>query len=155
MRDFSYGKDIRLYGIGNWLLRRQGELAQQRVVLFRRARAGNVAVIVSNGVTLILREGLVYAYLIYMVMQQGLGWGDFTMYFATIAGFADWMKRNLDNMVQMRAEIVRVDDARNCIEMPDDDVAEPAAPPRRGHWASSSRMCRSPIPTAASKCSRT
>ncbi len=116
MYDFSYGKDMRVYGLRDWI----GSLFQkfkneryniEKTIKYKYFKIGLLEVLF-----LVIREGLVYAYLIYQVMNYGLSIGSFTMYFVTISNFANAMKSIIEDLAHIRAQSLYINDFRNFLE---------------------------------------
>lgn len=119
MHDFSYGKDIRIYGLGNWLSDKFKSFTGQKVKINEKIKYKYFAVSVVDVVLLLLREGIIYAYLIYRVVYKDMGIGDFSMYFATIAGFASWMQKIMTDIAHIRAQNLYINDYRDFLEFDD------------------------------------
>lgn len=126
MYDFSYGKELRIYSLSNWIgnifkLYKDKRLETHKDIRYRYFKAGLVDILL-----LLIREGIVYAYLIYLVLTDGLSIGNFTMYFATIAGFAGWMQKIMDDIAHIRAQNLTVNDLRSFLEV--EEEKEPKNP---------------------------
>jgi ATP-binding cassette subfamily C protein len=113
MYNFSYGKDMRIYGLSDWIGSLFKNYKMNRYEIHRSIKLKYQKVGIIEIIFLIVREGLVYAYLIYQVMNSGLGIGSFTMYFAAIANFANAMKVIMDDIAHIRAQSLYVTDLRN------------------------------------------
>ncbi len=124
MYDFSYGKELRLYGLTTWVAQlfqgyKDKRLAIHKKIKWKYFKAGLVDVIL-----LLLREGIIYAYLIYQVLQGRMTIPDLTMYFAAIAGFADWFNRMIGDLAHIRAQNLEICDFRQFIEKPEEEEKE-------------------------------
>jgi ATP-binding cassette subfamily C protein len=128
MYDFSYGKDIRIYKLGSWLSRKFKELKNERVNIHKKIKYKYFTVSAVEVVLLLLREGIIYAYLIYRVLEKGMSIGDFTMYFATISSFAAWMQKLMADMAHIRAQNLYINDFRDFLEL-DDEKENPSLAP--------------------------
>ena len=125
MYNFAYGKDMRIYSLTDWI----GNLFQkQRFDIEKKIKYKYFGVGVREVILLLIREGIVYAYLIYLVLNKGLSIGSFTMYFAAIASFASAMKVIMDDMAHIRAQSLYVSDFR--VFMDRKEEKEPAHPRR-------------------------
>lgn len=135
MYDFSYGKDIRIYKLGDWLSKKFQQfkddgVAIQRKIKYKYFKVGAVEVIL-----LLLREGIIYGYLIYRVVRGNMTIGDFTMYFATISGFAMWMQKVMADLAFIRSQNLYLNDFRDFLEIDDEkEKPNPVAIPECGAY---------------------
>lgn len=120
MYDFSYGKEIRLHDLSDWLGSR---------FLFYRGRVGGIKEsvktfeMISSWVGILLslvREGIVYAYLVYMVAEGRMTIADFTMYAAAIAGFSGAFDRVAGCLAEMNRLSMQISDYRTFMSRPDE-----------------------------------
>ncbi|BDC01188.1 ABC transporter ATP-binding protein [Clostridium perfringens] len=121
MYDFAYGKDIRIYDLKNILIDKFKKFRGERIDISRDVQGKQLNVKIVDVVLLVIRECVVYGYLIYNVLFTGMGIGDFTMYFSTINGFGDWMKGILDDLAYIKAQNMYLDDMREFLEIKSED----------------------------------
>ncbi|GAB6168389.1 ABC transporter ATP-binding protein [Clostridium carnis] len=124
MYDFSYGKDIRVYGFKKILEDKFKNYKKERVNISKKIKDKEFIVGIVETVLLLFREGIVYAYLIYSVIYSGMGIGDFTMYFVTIGGFANWMKTILDDIAHIKAQNMYINDFRDFLDISNESNKE-------------------------------
>ncbi len=117
MYDFAYGKDIRIYDIKNILIDKFKRFRGERIDISNDVQEKQLKVKIVDVILLVIRECVVYGYLIYDVLFRGMGIGDFTMYFSTINGFGDWMKGILDDLANIKAQNMYLDDMREFLEI--------------------------------------
>lgn len=90
------GKDIRIYGLTEFLEEKVGELIGEHIRLLRRQqRRRSLSVYVNLGVGF-LRDGLAYLFLIQGVFQGSVSPGEFVLYFNAISklfGFVNGIVR--------------------------------------------------------------
>ncbi|EGT0012849.1 ABC transporter ATP-binding protein [Clostridium perfringens] len=121
MYDFAYGKDIRIYDLKNILIDKFKKFRGERIDISRDVQEKQLKVKIVDVILLVIRECVVYGYLIYNVLFTGMGIGDFTMYFSTINGFGDWMKGILDDLAYIKAQNMYLDDMREFLEIKSED----------------------------------
>ena len=121
MYDFSYGKDIRMYNMTGWLADKFKLLTKEREYINKNIKYKYFGVAVFEIGLLLVREGLVYAYLIYMVINKGMSIADFTMYFITIGGFAGIMQKIIKDLAHIRAQNLYINDFRDYLEIEDEN----------------------------------
>ncbi|MDK0554784.1 ABC transporter ATP-binding protein [Clostridium perfringens] len=117
MYDFAYGKDIRIYDLKNILIDKFKKLRGERIDISKDVQGKQLKVKIVDVILLVIRECVVHGYLIYNVLFTGMGIGDFTMYFSTINGFGDWMKGILDDLANIKAQNMYLDDMREFLEI--------------------------------------
>ena len=117
MYDFAYGKDIRIYDLKNILIDKFKKFRGERIYISNDVQEKQLKVKIVDVILLVIRECVVYGYLIYNVLFTGMGIGDFTMYFSTINGFGDWMKGILDDLANIKAQNMYLDDMREFLEI--------------------------------------
>ncbi len=97
-KDFSYAKDVRIFGMQTWLeaalnrsfLKRLNWLKQQDAWEFRHN--------LLESFVLFLGDFAAYGYAIYMVVQGGISAGDFVLYFNSIMRLSETIRDWCDNM---------------------------------------------------------
>lgn len=126
MYDFSYGKDMRIFGIRNWISGLFSKYMNMRFDISKDIRFKNLKIEIVNCILLLLREGIVYSYLIYLVVTNKLGIGSFTMYFAAIASLANHMKVIVEDIAHINGQNLYINDLRDFIEKKEE--TEPTNP---------------------------
>ena len=121
MYDFAYGKDIRIYDLKNILIDKFKKFRGERIDISNDVQEKQLKVKIVDVVLLVIRECVVYGYLIYDVLFRGMGIGNFTMYFSTINGFGDWMKGILGDLAHIKAQNMYLDDLREFLEIKSED----------------------------------
>lgn len=122
--NFAFAKDIRLFGMKNWLNNKHKEVDNEKHS--HMVKSKNFWIYNSyfaHGVA-IVQEGLMYAWLIYCVICKGLSIGDFTLYLGSIRTFSATLNDILNSLADTRQNSLQVDDFRTFVEYPDDDESE-------------------------------
>lgn len=125
--NFAAGKDIRLYGAGDWLLFLLAQVtAAYAKIIGKYTRQVFVS---SSGRALLslLREAVAYVYLIGCVLGGSMGVSDFIFYFGIITGFAAWILGITQQLQNLDMVATECDHFRAFQEMPD------RAAPQSGH----------------------
>ncbi|HRX58345.1 MAG TPA: ABC transporter ATP-binding protein [Eubacteriales bacterium] len=116
--DVSNAKDIRLYSMAEWFLslfqRLIGERHGWNVRIQKRYYLSNV----TDALVILLRDGLAYAYLIYLALH-GLAVGEFVLLFGAITGFSVWLSGLVDDGGRISRASLQVTDLREYLDMPD------------------------------------
>lgn len=118
MADFAYGKDIRIYGLSNWMVKKHKEFTEKCINIYTDIKNKEFKVLAVDTLLLLLREGVIYGYLVYRVFN-GMAIDNFLMYFITIGGFATWMETIIKDIAHIRAQNLHINDFMDFIEMGD------------------------------------
>lgn len=90
-RDFKYGKDIRLYSLRDYLFRLAGKLVGAYTAEKKKVERRITVVEVSDFLVVLIRDGLLYAYLIYKAMAGEVDTAQFVLYFSAVSELAGVM----------------------------------------------------------------
>lgn len=124
MYDFSYGKDIRIYRLNKWLSNKFKNFKKNHVGIYKKIQYKYFKAAVVDVLLLLVREGIIYAYLIYQVLYRGMSIGNFSMYFITIGGFAAWMQNIMNDLAHINTQNLYLNDFRDFLEIKDEDETE-------------------------------
>lgn len=101
MEDFSYGKEIRINGLGNWLVNHERKFAKIANDTYAKRNGLGIKAGVFNALTSFTQQSISYAYLIMQVMRNAITIGDFSMYVGGIAAFSGAMGDVMSNIVEV------------------------------------------------------
>ena len=126
--DFAAAKDIRMFGLKDWLCDKYRELAKVRCDAQRKnEKLWRNAGFVGAATWLVSQAG-VYAYLIYQVIQGNVTIGDFTMYTASFATFFNFINEFLTHAGNLLACSREVDDFRSFLDFGEGDEEDGGIP---------------------------
>lgn len=120
-QDFDYAKDIRLFGMKDWLSDKQHEILGEKQERMMRSR--NLWIYNStfaHGMTLI-STAVVYGVLIYSFLGGGISIGDFTLYIGFATTFTSAMTGLLNSMGGYKQCSLQVDNFRSYMDLAPDD----------------------------------
>ncbi len=126
--DFTYAKDIRLYGMKNWLSGKHREVNAeelQRWVQSRTYWQYNSAF--SSGISLV-RNVIIYGWMIYDMLFNGMSIGDFTLYVGSAVTMSNSINAFLQSVGGMRERSSRMDDFRTFMDIPFGDEGKKTIP---------------------------
>lgn len=89
--NFDYAKDIRLFGMLDWLMKLLSSLQKDRFVWIKKCSFRSLMGNIINALITLLREAGIYGLLIYLFFVERIGIGDFIFYSAAIMGFSTWL----------------------------------------------------------------
>jgi len=127
-RDTTLAKDIRLFGMRDWLndIRNAAFHLHQSLVA-RRERVyiwANITEVVLN----FARSGIAYVYLIGLVLYGDLAASQFLLYFMAIGGFTMWINGILGNVSELHVHSLEITELRELLEYPEDFTFENGVP---------------------------
>ncbi len=89
---FDYAKDIRIFGMQDWI----GKLLSHfQLEQFKWTKKISLRIYLGNCIEALLSlvlEGMTYAVLIIMLLNDQIGVGDFVFLFGAVTGFSVWLK---------------------------------------------------------------
>ena len=119
MYEFSYGKELRLLGISDWIANRFKYYKEKRLNTHKQIKWCYFAVGLIDILLLIIRETVVYAYLIYLVLNNKLSIPNFIMYFAAIEGFTNWLSMMISYITDIQSQSLEICDLRSFLKEDD------------------------------------
>lgn len=117
--DVAAAKDIRLYNMKVWLSKRYNKYMEGLLKWYRRYTAKLFGVsAVDSGMSLI-REGVVYLYLLYLVFNGDITVAGFVLYFNVVAGFSTWLGSLLGQINVLSRLNISMNRFRSYLEYPE------------------------------------
>lgn len=114
--DFSFAKDVRMYGLRSWLTNKFIELNKERYEYQRINNRVWFWAGIVNHVLWLIAQGGVYAYLIYRIYTKSLTIGNFSLYLSSAFTFFECVSSVLGTLRQMMQRSREVDDFRSFME---------------------------------------
>ncbi len=124
MTNFEYGKDIRIYQMKDLLLARKGQFDRKREGIRNKVYKKELIRDLTSIAFVLFRDGLVYGYITYLVLQGQIGFGSFIMYAAAIGGFAVWVQEFMEFFAHLVSAGRYVDDYRKFMEIEGEDQTQ-------------------------------
>lgn len=131
-RDFKYGKDIRLFHMADGLYSRLEEV--QTEIYKRSNRGRRIKMLADNtnvALELFIQTGIMYGWMVYDVLFNGMTIGNFTLYLGSIRRFGGAVSNVFSDFVSFRDINRRLNDLRTFLEypstVPDETVEIPEA----------------------------
>lgn len=124
-KDFSYAKDIRLFGMKNFLSERQKKVFDKELEHWRKSRQYWVWNTLFAHAVALVRNIIVVGWLIWSVIKGGLSIGNFTLYFASAMAFSEAVNQLLIAISGLKERSAHTDDFRSYMDIPiGDDTAK-------------------------------
>ena len=117
--DRQYGKDIRIFGLREWVEELwESTMRLYHGFLLRRETAYLWANVIDLAL-LLVRNGAAYAYLIWLTLEQGLPVSQFLLYFGAATGFAQWVSGILEKFAKLHKQCLDISTVREFLEYPE------------------------------------
>lgn len=114
--NFEYAKDIRMYGLRNWLTKKFTELNKERYAAQNMNNKLWFWMNILSSILWLISQGAIYAYLIYRVFQRQITIGNFTLYLTSAGTFFECISNLLNIITHMFQRSREVDDFRSFME---------------------------------------
>jgi len=115
----NYGKDIRVYKIGDWFSKLFVQLTKSRVDQTVGLEKKFLFANLSNTVFLFIRDLTGYIVLLGLVVNGDIDLTTFTFLIGIVTGFSLWLNGFTTSANNLRGSNVRVNDFRLCLEIDD------------------------------------
>ncbi len=117
--DWGYAKDIRIFGLGPWLEELYAKsYAAWRAFRVRRERV-HLWTHVADAALCLARNGISYAYLLRITLEQGLSASEFLLYFTAATGFTGYVTAILEQFATLNQESIDLNALRRFLEWPE------------------------------------
>ena len=120
--DFSYAKDIRMYGLREWLRQKFIDLQKERMDTQRRSARLWFWYGVFASLVWFSFQLCVYAFLIYQIAHKQITVANFTLYVASATAFFGSISDLLGVFKDMLQKSRQIDDLRSLMEMTEIDA---------------------------------
>lgn len=117
--DVRAAKDVRIYGMSGWFVLLREELMDVYTRLLGQIKARHQWTGVVQALTMLLRDGAAYAYLIWLVSTDVLSVADFVLYLGAVAGFSGWVYKLVENVSRIQGASREINDMRDFLEESD------------------------------------
>ncbi len=116
-QDFDFAKDIRLFDLSGFLLKKQREIYDRREERIDYSKELWFRHSLVVGLLFLVGKGLIYGALFYAVLKKGLSIGSFTLYLALATAFSQSLLQFLHRYGDYERASLEVDDFRTFMEL--------------------------------------
>lgn len=109
-------KDVRIYSLPGWFTFAHDETLNAYARLRNDVQNRHYMAFLINAVTLLLRDGVAYAYLIWCAAQGKITIGNFVLYFGIIDGLSSLVSRIVENVSSLIGASMKMNDVRIFLE---------------------------------------
>ena len=117
--DFEAAKDIRIFGMRPWFEELSGKAMEAFMAFHKKANGIYIWGRIADLILAFIRNGIAYAYLISMVLNNGLSASEFLLYFSAVGGFTAWVTGILGDLSVLHRQSLDISTVRECIEYPE------------------------------------
>ncbi len=95
---FENGKDVRLFGMSPFLALLYKQVVRRRLLLTGKMQFNYWRGMAVDSLMTLVKEGLAYGYLIYLIVNNEITASEFVLYFGAVTGFGAWCGNIVDKM---------------------------------------------------------
>ena len=117
--DFSAAKDIRIFGLRPWLNEVYNKVIAAYTAFHQKAQGVYIWARIVDLVLTFLRNAIAYAYLIGLVIGNGISVSDFLLFFSAVGGFTAWVTGILGGFNTLHKQSLDISTVRECLEYPE------------------------------------
>lgn len=120
VKESAFAKDIRIYSMKDFIMDIEKKIIKKDYEINSDIEAHKFRSQLINAITLILRDGISYVYLIICVSRGNISVGDFVLYFGAITGFSGFVSDMVSNIGELIDASSQISDVRRYIDIEDD-----------------------------------
>lgn len=109
-------KDIRIFGLRFWLDELYNKAEKTYTAFQQKAEGVYIWAKIADLVLSFIRNGFAYAYLIGLVINNGVSVAEFLLYFSAVGGFTAWVTGILGGFNTLHKQSLDISIVRECIE---------------------------------------
>lgn len=117
--DLTVAKDIRIFGLRSWLDDLYAKSMASYTAFKRKEQGVYIWASVTDLVLTFLRNAIAYAYLIGLVIGNGLSVSEFLLFFGAVGGFTAWVSGILGGFNTLHKQSLDISSVRECLEFPE------------------------------------
>ncbi len=117
--ELSVAKDIRIFGLRSWIDELYAKSIATYTAFHSKAQGVYIWASIVDLVITFLRNALVYAYLIGLVIAGGLSVSEFLLFFSAVGGFTAWVTGILGGFNTLHKQSLDIAAVRECLEYPE------------------------------------
>lgn len=117
--DTKMAKDIRLFGMRPWFEEVSAKGFAALEAFYRKAENVYIWGSIADLVLSFARNGIAYAYLIYLVLNGDLSVAAFLLYFSAVGKFTSWVSGILGGLLTLHKQSLELSNIRECLDYPE------------------------------------
>lgn len=117
--ELTLAKDIRIFGLRSWIDELYAKSMAAYTAFHSKAQSVYLWASVVDLLLTFFRNAFCYAYLIGLVIENGLSVSEFLLYFSAVGGFTVWVSGILGGFNKLHTQSLDISSVRECIEYPE------------------------------------
>ena len=117
--ELTVAKDIRIFGLRSWLDELYAKSMAAYTAFKRKEQGVYIWASITDLVLTFLRNAIAYAYLIGLVIRNGLSVSEFLLFFGAVGGFTAWVSGILGGFNTLHKQSLDISSVRECLEYPE------------------------------------
>lgn len=117
--NFAAAKDIRVYGMAQWLREIYNDLFKENDACLKKLNYRNFVNRIVEIAIILVRDSAAYAVLISMALHGEITIDQFVLYFAAISNFATYIGNIMTAWNEMQSASLKICDFREYLDLPD------------------------------------
>lgn len=122
--DARSAKDIRLYPMAKWFSDIYADNMKGIAAWYRKLTKKLFSVTACDGVLGLLREAIIYLYLLYLFMNGQISVADFVLYFGVVTGFSAWLSEIFAEVSVLNQLSTKIKRFREYLDFPEEYMRE-------------------------------
>jgi ATP-binding cassette subfamily B protein len=118
-RELTLAKDIRIFGLRPWIDELYAKSMASFMAFHHKAQGISVWAGIIDLILTFFRNAVAYAYLISLVLKNGLSVSEFLLYFSAVGGFTAWVSGILGGFGTLHKQSLDLSTVRECLEYPE------------------------------------
>ncbi len=115
-RDITIAKDIRIFGLKNWIEELYGKAMNAYILFQKKAQGVYIWSAIADLVIAFARNAIIYAYLINLVINGMIDISRFLLLFSAVNGFTEWISGILAELNVLHKQSLDISIIRECLE---------------------------------------
>lgn len=111
-RDRRLAKDVRIFGMGEWLGELMGKCVKMQQDFYLRRERIYLIADITDIVLSFLRNGIAYAWLLYLTLRGNLSASEFLLYFTAVSGFTTWISGIMQSFSTLHKQSIEISGIR-------------------------------------------
>ena len=115
----TLAKDVRLFGMADWILSLQDKLARFYKAWALQVEKHRLVAYITDVVLSIARNAIAYVYLINMALADGMPASEFLLLFTAVSGFTAWITGILNEFSELHKQSLELNSTRDYLDLPE------------------------------------
>lgn len=105
--------------MSTWFQTMYHKLLKKRIYFQKKNATRRYFANIIDGILLLIRDGMIYGFLIYSVLYKNMPIGNFVLYFGAVSGLSTWISGIVDNLNKLNSISLDTNDLREYLEIED------------------------------------